>query len=103
VDEQEFMERADTELRMMIEKSAIVMHIIGAGPPTVKSAVEVGFALLLDKPIIVVVPEDRPVPDHLRNIAVAVIPLELEPSAMADRIQETMDRVYPGRFGGKDA
>lgn len=60
-----------------IDQSAYFLTITPAGEPDVKLAVEVGLALLLDKPIIAVVPAGRTIPAKL--------------AAVADRIVETGD------------
>lgn len=63
------------ELIPMIENSAYTMAIAGDKEPDVKQAVELGFMVLLDKPIIAVVVAGAKGPRRLLEIADSVVHL----------------------------
>jgi nucleoside 2-deoxyribosyltransferase len=67
-----FLKQAQTELLPMIKDSAVTA-MIAPGDPDAKVAVELGFTILLDKPLIVLVPPDREVPERLRRAADAIV------------------------------
>jgi hypothetical protein len=73
----EFQDWADhvrTEVIPMIRDSPVTFSI--APPPDkvdVKFAVELGFLIMMDKPIILCVPPGTPVPDKLARVADAII------------------------------
>lgn len=59
--------------------SAYVMAIAADDDPDPKQALEIGYAVLLDKPIIVVVPAGRQGPPGLERIAHRVVRLRARP------------------------
>ena len=69
-----WLTRCREVLAPMVDKSAIGMAIIGSKPDP-KIAVELGYSILLDKPIVLVVPEGVAIPDHLNRVADYIIPL----------------------------
>lgn len=69
----EWRERMNRDLRPMIEDSAISITIAPGDKPDAKVAVELGFTILLDKPILILAPRGRHVPERLRRVADAVI------------------------------
>jgi hypothetical protein len=70
---QAWREAMNNGLRPMIADSVVTMMISPGDEPDAKIAVELGFSILFDKPILVLAPPDRGVPDKLRSIADAVI------------------------------
>jgi hypothetical protein len=75
----------------MIERSAAFIAI--APPePDVKSAVELGYGLLLDKPLLVIATPGRLVPSRLARAADMVIAGELGDGAIAAKVREFLDR-----------
>ena len=69
---QAYLRRAQRELLPMIKGTAITMAI-APDEPDAKSAIELGFSILLDKPLIVIAPVGRIVPLRLKRAADAVI------------------------------
>jgi hypothetical protein len=80
-----------------IADSAFVMSLVPGGDPDIKFAVELGLAIMLDKPIVPVAVAGRDVPPGLRRVAHAVIELEHDMDTeagqleMQQRIQEVME------------
>ena len=61
--------------------------------PDVKLAVELGFALLLDKPLMLVVPPGREVPARLAAVADELIEWSDDPGVMGERVRAALERV----------
>lgn len=65
-----WMEDVRKNLVPMLDNSAVSVTM---APPAdsydVKFAVELGMSILMDKPLLLVVPKDRPVPPKLRMVA----------------------------------
>ena len=81
-----------------IAESAYVMSLIpDADKVDVKFAVELGIAIMLDKPILAVVQPGVNVPDRLRQVADAVIVTDLDTedgkAQAAREIKEFMERM----------
>lgn len=75
----------------MIERSSAFVAV--APPePDVKAAVELGYGLLLDKPLLVIAAPGRLVPSRLARAADIVIDGEPSDPAVANRIREFLDR-----------
>jgi hypothetical protein len=86
----DFLDQATQDALPKIRNSAVTLQIAPGDEPDAKIAVELGFSLLLDKPIVVVVPEGRTVPEHLRRVADAVIPWDDDKDVMAKRVQDAL-------------
>jgi nucleoside 2-deoxyribosyltransferase len=81
-----------------MEQSAYVISLVpDAGQVDVKFAVELGLAIMLDKPIVAVVQPGVKLPERLRQIADAVIVTDLDTedgrAQAAREISELMDRI----------
>lgn len=93
MNEQDWMARVETELIPMIKESAMVATIAPGEDPDLKVAIELGLTILLDKPLILVIPEGRWVPDRLRRAADAVVEWADDDEEMKRRMHEAMDGV----------
>lgn len=71
-----WLEDAQEKLAPMVAESALSVTMIGKSEPDAKLAVELGFSILLDKPIIVVCPPGATVPAKLLQIAERVLVVE---------------------------
>jgi hypothetical protein len=71
-DVKEYLDHAEKEMLPMMEKSALTLCIF-PGKVDIKLCVEIGAAILFDKPIIVVASSDKPVPTNLKRVASAII------------------------------
>lgn len=85
-----FARRAREELLPKITKSAVVMSIIMDGDPDVKWAIEMGFSIMLDKPIIAVITPGRKVPPKLALVVDAWVEWTDDQDEMARRIRDAM-------------
>ncbi len=87
-----------------LEDSRVVMSIAPSGKPDAKFCVELGFALMLGKPLILLVDRDAaPVPDKLRRVADEVVEVSMrskDPAVMAAdgaSIKAAMARLGAGK------
>lgn len=95
---EEFAEAVQEDLYPKIESSALVMTLF-AGPVDVKLALEMGFALLMDKPIVVAKFPGTTLSEKLMKVADIVIDYDpTNPNNTADQIAEVIDRL---RLEGK--
>lgn len=88
------------EVLPAMEDSAMVMSIAPTGKPDPKFCVELGFALMLGKPLILLADKRAaPIPDKLRQVADEIVEVDLssdDPAVAArDRatVQAAMARV----------
>ena len=95
VDWDNFVVRARAEAVHLIDESALVMSLVpDAGQVDIKFAVELGLAIMLDKPVVAVAFPGREVPPGLRRVAHAVIELTEDFDTAAGR-QEMADKLGP--------
>ena len=69
---QRYLARANKELRPMVESSRITVAL-WTGKPDAKQAIELGFMVLYDKPIIILADPDTEIPPKLAAIADEII------------------------------
>jgi hypothetical protein len=74
----EFVRHVRTETVQGMMESAFVMSLVPEDKPDIKFAVELGLAIMLDKPIVAVTMPGRKVPPGLRKVATAVICADLD-------------------------
>lgn len=79
-------------------KSAYVMSLVpDAEHVDVKFAVELGLAIMLNKPLLAVVQPGTAIPDRLRQVADAIIVVDLDTEAgkaeAAHAIKDFMERI----------
>lgn len=91
MNEQDWLERVERELLPMLRESSMVAVLAPGEEPDLKVAIELGLTILLDKPLILVVPEGRWVPDTLRRAADAVVEWSDDDEEMKRRMHEAMD------------
>jgi hypothetical protein len=78
-----------------MEASGAVVSIQN-GQTDVKLAVELGMALLMDKPLILAVTPGSVVPERLLRAADEVIEFDMgDPVSTAQRVRDAMDRIVP--------
>jgi hypothetical protein len=82
MDEAEYFALAKREMFPKMQDSAFVLSIVGDPDP--KLCLEIGAAIMFDKPIIAVVPKGRPIPLSLRTIAHKVVELD-DPTSESSR------------------
>jgi nucleoside 2-deoxyribosyltransferase len=72
-----WLHRANRELRHMVKSSTYTIALMSGGEPDSKQAVELGFMILLDKPIILAVTPGTVVPDKLVKVADRIVEVDL--------------------------
>lgn len=95
-DSQEFRDFADrtlTQLLPMVQDSAVTISLVPDGPPDVKFAIELGFCIMLNKPIIAVVTPGTQVPAKLIAVADAIVEGDIGDPTFQARFNETITRV----------
>lgn len=93
----DYAERVRNDLIPKIKDSAVTIALISGSKPDVKQAVELGFMVLLDKPIIAVVVPGSTVPRNLIKVADAIIEGDLDSQNTAERISTAMQEVMAQR------
>lgn len=89
----DYAARARRELLPKLEESGCALMMTPSGPSDVKFAVELGFSIMLDKPIIAVVSPGTHVPPKLRRVADRIIEGDIEDGTLAARINEAVREV----------
>ena len=91
-----FVADVHNELIPKINDSAVAVSLVPKGPTDVKFAIELGFMVMYDKPIIAVIDPDIRVPHKLRAVAdVIIIGRSTDPdfkSKFESAIQQVMPR-----------
>jgi len=82
----------DNVLPQMLS-SACFMALALDGPPDVEYATQLGFMVMYDKPIIVVVPPSCSVPPKLAMIADEIVAGDMDDPVFQDRLKAACDRV----------
>ena len=89
---QAYLEHAERELLPMMEQSRIAITLItGAVDP--KICLEMGAAVLLDKPIIAVILKGAAVPANLKRVASVIIEGDIMDAALQAKIQKAIANV----------
>jgi hypothetical protein len=71
------------------------------GKPDVKFAVELGFAIMYDKPIILAIPPGTKVPDRLVKVADRIVEIDMNDEDSRNRLMETIMEMR-AEFGEQD-
>lgn len=93
------VDRALNGLLPMMKESAVVMSFIPTGAADVKIALEIGFAIMLDKPFIAVVVPGTQVPAKVIAIADHIVEWDLTTGNNDDlmaRLQPILDSIPRG-------
>jgi hypothetical protein len=101
-----YLDHAEKEMLPKMKDSALTISLFH-GEVDIKQCLEIGAAILLDKPIILVASKDKPIPANLKRVASAIIECDdtKDPSTWAKvnaaiskvldedrRVQETRDQ-----------
>jgi nucleoside 2-deoxyribosyltransferase len=90
----EYAERVRTELIPMVDDSAVTVSLVPRdNKPDVKFATELGFMIMLDKPIIAVVDAGQKPPAKLIGVADEIVEGRIDDPDFQDRFKAAMDRV----------
>lgn len=77
---EKWLEHARKKLVPAAKASQVMALIVPDGEPDLKVALEVGLMVLLDKPFLLLVFEDRPVPGNLARLARATVQADVNDS-----------------------
>lgn len=89
-----FIARVGTELLPKMKKADATIMIVPAVETDAKFAVELGLAIMLQKPIILLVRPGLKVPAKLAQIADDIVEINLErPAALQAAVLASMDRL----------
>lgn len=98
---QAWRERANRDLRPMVENSTVAT-LLWSEVPDAKMAVELGFILLLGKPLVILKDRTRgPVPAHLARLATEVIEYDDLDESVIERLAMIVKRME-GEDGAGD-
>lgn len=95
----QFVDRVRSDAVHKIDESALVINLVPGGEPDIKFAVELGLAIMLDKPIVPLAFAGREIPPGLRRVAHGVIEMENDFDTeagqleMQRKLEEIMDRL----------
>lgn len=81
------------EMLPQMEGSAVTMAVVPGGAPDVQFATQLGFMIMLDKPIIAVVLPGVKVPPKLAMIADAIVEGKMDDPTFPERMKAAMERV----------
>ena len=81
------------KLKAYLKHAESEMLIIYSDKADVKLCLEVGAAVLFDKPIIVVKVGDKPIPANLKRIASAIVEGDVNDAATKVKLQEAISAV----------
>jgi len=76
-----------------MEESAMVMSLVPDDGFDVKFAVELGAAIMLNKPLMVIQLPGRSIPDKLRTIADVVLEADIDTEEGLDRLGGAMEKM----------
>lgn len=86
------------ELIPMIKESAVTMAMVTGSDPDPKQAVELGYMIMLDKPIITAVTPGAKLPNKLAVVSDAIIEIDMDdPEGTATRIREAIKGLDLGK------
>ncbi|WP_142282902.1 hypothetical protein [Mycobacterium aquaticum] len=89
----DYARRVRTELIPKLRDSAASISLVPNGPTDVKFAVELGLSIMLDKPIVAVVPPGTKVPAKLVAVADRIVEGDLNDRTLADRLNTAIREV----------
>jgi len=89
---QSYLTRAEREMLPMMEKSAIAITLV-TGSVDVKICLEIGAAIMLDKPIIAVISEGAKVPANLKRVANVIVEGNMKDAATLAKLQQAISNI----------
>jgi hypothetical protein len=87
-----YLARANKELRPMVQKSRVTVAL-WTGDPDAKQAIELGFMILYDKPIIILAEPGQVIPAKLAAVADEIIFGGPGDQAAVDKLSAAMTRI----------
>jgi hypothetical protein len=87
-----FVDHVRKDALVKMTDSHAVVSICPPGEPDIKYAVELGLAIMLDKPLVVVVHPGRDIPEHLFRVADEVVFADLDLEEDRERLAAALRR-----------
>ena len=89
----DFVDGVRRDALAKISDSAFVMSLVPRGDTDIKFEVELGLAIMLDKPILAVVLPGAAVPERLRRVADEIVEADIDLEAGRRAIGAAMERM----------
>jgi hypothetical protein len=86
-----------------IDSSAITVSLAPDGQGDVKYAVELGFSIMMDKPILVVISPGQQIPPKLRVVADAIVEADITTTTGQRDLQRAIESMLKLYGNGEDA
>jgi hypothetical protein len=86
-----YFRHAKADLFPKLKDSAVSLMILGEPDP--KLCLELGAMILFDKPIVVIVPRDMPIPANLKRVASVIVQGDPHDPATLQRLQDAISSV----------
>lgn len=95
-----WLKHANKSLRPMIKSSTYTIALMTGSDPDAKQAVEVGFMILMDKPLVLAVTPGSVIPRKLARCADAIVEVDLLDPEFSQRvIREAIESLEAERGG----
>lgn len=88
-----YLEHAEREMLPKMKSSAMSIVLLDGEGVTIELCAEIGAAILLDKPILVVILPGAKVPANLKRVAASIVEGNPRDPAVADRLQAAISAV----------
>lgn len=88
----QFVKSAEEDMLPKMQDSAMNL-VIYSGGVDIKVCLELGAAVLLDKPIIVINWHEKPIPENLKKIATHIIEGRLVDPGVKNRLAEAISQI----------
>jgi hypothetical protein len=92
-DVQDWARRVLSDLVPKLSESACTISLMPSGETDVKFAVELGFSIMLDKPIIAVIEPGQKIPARMLRVVDAVVDGPLDAPDFGERLRAAIDRI----------
>lgn len=89
----DYAQRVIDKLVPMIRDSAVTVSLVPTGPTDVKFATELGLSIMLDKPIVAVVPPGTKVPANLVTVAKTIIEGDVSEASTQRRLKAALQEL----------
>lgn len=87
------------ELAPKIDQSAVTVALVPKGPTDVKMATEIGFMVLMDKPIIAVVTPGARISSKLAKVADAIVEGDMDDLRFSERLDAAITQLTKKKGG----
>lgn len=103
---QKWLRQVLDDMAPKLESSAVCVSLVPGGKSVgdAKYWVELGASIMMDKPLLVVVSDDRPLPERLIRVADAIVRLDhpVDDPRGAKQLTDAIERLLPPDEGRQD-